>query len=354
MTILKMVGLNGPNIHGDVKVVQSLLNKAITTYPKFKQVQVKIEVDGDCGDLTVASIEKFQRKVMKFNSPDKRVEPGRDTWKKLNNNIHMKAQIKNLSIAQKPSVDKFVSWLDGGLSSGFIGVVDAFIDDMNSLLKTFSQSSLDPTGKNAVSGEITSLRQGDKQWGKTKLGNSKKGTIHGYGCALVSLTMAATYMGSKTKHWPVNMTPQKLTPIVTNDIFKKAGLFASSSLALHLVGGAKALGMEGKDSGIGAKMKSSAIAKINNGLKNGLILAHVDYKKDWKGDHWILLTDKNSDGSYSGIDPAYGKTLKLFTSPDDAGEKHEYILLYGRSASMEPKTPDNVKTYKVVRFITLK
>ena len=190
------------------------------------------------------------------------------------------------------------------------------------------------------------------------LGNSTKGTIHGYGCAMTSLTMAATYMGARTRHWPINLKPSQLTPDIANNIIKKAGSFSKGSYMLWIVGGAIALGMDAKDSGVGQKIKSSDRLKIDEALKTGLVLVHINYKKDWIGDHWILLTHKNSTGAYVAIDPAYGKNIQLYASPDAGTPKKDHILLYGRSSSAEAsasqKVKDKIKQYELVRFVTLK
>lgn len=346
MSIKKSVGFRGVNLAADVRKVQGLLNSAINKFPPFGKQQKTLLVDGDCGDLTITAIKRFQTIVMAFHYPDSRVDPGGNTWKKLNGNKQAKQQVNNSVEFQKPRVDYFLRWLELTLNN-----TEGPINLFNESLSALSGSE---TSEPTVNSQINPMRQGDKRWGKTKLGNSATGSIHSYGCAMVSLTMAGTFLGERTDHWPKNLDPQDLTPLKVNEIFKKSGVFTANSYMLYIVGGAKALGMEGKDSGIGKKLQSSAIATIDAALKTGLVLGHVDYKRSWKGDHWILLTDKNSDGSYLGIDPTYGKPVTLYTSADSHETHASYALLYGRSTSMGENTPDNVKGYKLVRFVTLK
>jgi len=370
MKLSNSVGFNSINKSSDVSLVQLLLNKARTKFPQFAAIQPEIKKDGMCGKKTIDCIENFQRKVLNYKYPDKKIDPGKTTWKKLNSNIGTVQQLGRSTISDKNMIDNFISWFSNtSVAKNMDAILVAFDKEMAPFLeipknktptkaKISKKSSLSKGSSTCNDGEglpkITALRQGDSRWGKTLLGNSKSGSIHGYGCAMVCLTMSATYLGSKTKYWAENDTPEKLTPLIVNGILKKAGAFTANSLMLYIVGGAKALGMDGSDSGVGKKQKSTAISEVNQALKDGLVMAHVDYKKDWKGDHWILITGKNCDGSYNAIDPAYGKNLKLFTTPGAGKATNRHILLYGRGTSMSPKTPEKVKHYKVVRFVTLK
>lgn len=340
MDLNKSVGVNGVNLANDVKTIQTLLNNARTVFPLFGNSTKVLSVDGQCGNNTKTAIEQFQSKVMKFKYPDGKVEPGKNTWKKLNGNIASPLQIKT----NPHATNNFLNWLSGQISSSFLTAYDSYLREMEDI----------STKNSSVNSKISPMRQGDSKWGQTKLGNSNSASIHGYGCAMVSLTMAATYIGSRTEHWPDNISPKNLTPLLVNNILKKAGVFSSNSYLLYIVGGAKALGMTAVDSGVGVQLNSSVRSKLDSALKNGLVLAHVDYKKDWKGDHWILLTDKNVGGSYLGIDPAYGKKITLYSTPSNPVETAAHALMYGRSTSMGSNTPQNVQSYKVVRYITLK
>ena len=79
--ISKSVGKGGKNEQADVTVVQELLNK-------FTKVggYSKVAVDGKFGPETLAAIKSFQEKVLGMSGPDGLVEPGKNTFKKLNEN----------------------------------------------------------------------------------------------------------------------------------------------------------------------------------------------------------------------------------------------------------------------------
>jgi hypothetical protein len=79
--IKKSVGKGGQNEEEDVQAVQELLNKFTNLggYSKLKE-------DGKCGPKTLAAIGAFQKNVLNMTRPDQRVDPGRDTFKKLNEN----------------------------------------------------------------------------------------------------------------------------------------------------------------------------------------------------------------------------------------------------------------------------
>ncbi|MFV8781673.1 hypothetical protein ACNKU7_04545 [Microbulbifer sp. SA54] len=348
MGISAKVGHRAANRRNDVIVVQELLNSAVRRFPVLNGGSGALAVDGDCGALTLNAIEAFQRKVLHFNYPDRVVDPGGKTWKKLNANIESPQQVTNSS--QSWNFQSVVKWLDEQVPQS---VIDQYSFFERSLLDLFSGDEVQGNSA-AVAPAVTPFRQGDERWGKKPLGFGG-GTIHGYGCAMTSLTMAATYLGSRTKYWPAGQQPDKLTPLIVNNILKSSNAFTKGSYILWIVGGAKALGMTGQDSGIGQELAQEAVHSIDACLKEGgLVLAHVDYKKDWVGDHWILITQKRSNGEYVAIDPAYGKALALYTTPDGGVKAKSHVLLYGRASSFIDTTPENVKNYRVVRYVTLK
>jgi hypothetical protein len=353
MGISQTVGQKSLNLTQDVKTVQTLLNRAMKTYIRFGQTQEKLTPDGICGSKTITAIGYFQSMVMRHKYPDKRIEPNKNTWKKLNENIPSKTQIRATASLQKSQLDNFLTWFKSDATSNVEKLADSFYKEVAKFLEVKSEvAGPKPVGLSKVT--VEPFRQGDGKWGSIKLGNSSTGTIHSYGCAMVSLAMAATYLGSRTKHWPENLTPQKMTPIHANNILKKAGVFTANSYMLYITGGANALGMQAKDSGVGVKLGASARGNIDQCLSSGgLVLVHVDYKKSWVGDHWLLLTQKNSNGEYSGVDPAYGKALKLYKTPATGQTTSAHVVMYGRADSFGERTPENVKNYKVVRFVTL-
>jgi hypothetical protein len=73
------VGRGGINRNGDVQIVQMLLNK------KKLSGQLALVIDGLIGPKTIASIEDFQRRVLKFRSPDGLISPSGPTIKALLN-----------------------------------------------------------------------------------------------------------------------------------------------------------------------------------------------------------------------------------------------------------------------------
>ena len=71
-TIKASVGENGSNQDKDVRLVQTLL-KTRGLY--------QADIDGDCGEKTIAAIRVFQGKFMA--KPDGLIEPGKGTWRRL-------------------------------------------------------------------------------------------------------------------------------------------------------------------------------------------------------------------------------------------------------------------------------
>ena len=303
--------------------------------------------------MTKAAIGQFQKVVLNFRNPDETVEPEKRTWKALNSNVRASQDLHAGARLRKTEMENAAWCLDTTVNASFMSIANTYYDEMNGVCHSEPSPWMNTIPKQTQQ-NVIAFRQGDRRWGKEKLGYSKKGTIHGFGCAMTSLTMAATYIGSPTQHWDKDQAPKNLTPLVVNNIFKKAGVYKADTYMLFIVLGAKALGMNGTDSGVGKKINSTALLKIDQTLsKGGLVLAHVDYKKSWKGDHWILLTQKLNNSAYRAIDPAYGKTLSLHKSPDKHIKPVDYAVLYGRSNSFEVKTPSNVSHYKVVRYVLL-
>lgn len=79
MCISGAVGRNAPNGRDDVKTVQILLNLNLERLVPL----APLDEDGRIGDLTVAAIREFQRRVMGFPAPDGRVDPGGATLREL-------------------------------------------------------------------------------------------------------------------------------------------------------------------------------------------------------------------------------------------------------------------------------
>jgi predicted chitinase len=76
-SIRSSVGRRGSNLPGDVRVVQTLLNR----HP-FGPLR-PVEENDRCGGHMVAAIEEFQRRVVKMTAPDGCVDPKSPTFRAL-------------------------------------------------------------------------------------------------------------------------------------------------------------------------------------------------------------------------------------------------------------------------------
>lgn len=80
----KSVGRDGINLDGDSRIVQKLLNRHIED-GQLSHLS-PLTVDGNGSDPhTIKAIDAFQSKVLKFNNPDGKVDPGGKTIKALRN-----------------------------------------------------------------------------------------------------------------------------------------------------------------------------------------------------------------------------------------------------------------------------
>lgn len=81
MCISHSVGLHGINNSTDVKLVQILLNENLgegIPYPYAPLV-----IDGQIGQRTLDMIGEFQRRVLRMQNPDQKVDPGGQTLREL-------------------------------------------------------------------------------------------------------------------------------------------------------------------------------------------------------------------------------------------------------------------------------
>jgi hypothetical protein len=348
MGIQQAVGQGSPNRYDDVKLIQGLLNKAIKKSVSLKAELALLQEDGICKEKTINAIHQFQRRIMLFQRTDGIVEPDRNTWKRLNNNATSTQAVRSSRSAQKPTVDNFLGWFERQMSP-----------TPNKLIATPLSTPVQHAGKTAVpqnksaqqKPNVTAYSQGDPRWGDKKVGNAVKPNknFQLQGCAVVCLTMAATYLGSPTRHWPSNLNPIDLDPLAAHDIMKKAGAFLQGSASITLTTGAIALGMKASDSGKETRLTKSAIENIDAVLRNqGLIIAHVDYDNDGVGNHWVLLTQKSSTGEYEAIDPNGGRVIKFSISPTQ-GSSTTGAILYGQA---HPNV-SRAKDYRVVRYVAV-
>jgi hypothetical protein len=126
--IRKSVGKGGDNDENDVETVQELLNK-FTSLGGYS----KLKVDGNCGPKTLAAIGAFQQKVMKMNRPDQRVDPGRDTFKKLNENPSSVAKAMKEDEKEDKDASAAASKGNGKVTGDTNGVKKPIIDFLNVL-----------------------------------------------------------------------------------------------------------------------------------------------------------------------------------------------------------------------------
>jgi hypothetical protein len=159
-------------------------------------------------------------------------------------------------------------------------------------------------------GKYQSLSQLD--YPQTRLGNGNK-TIATHGCFLTSMTMAAT-----------GLTGRTLDPAQANTLVRNGKGFAGGGLEAPLA--AKALGMKLVERSAVSDGNAAALrGKLDGWLASGRpVVAGVDLHdgrstgtRGSDADHFILLVDKNADGSYTALDPLGGRQLTLRVN--DAG-----------------------------------
>jgi hypothetical protein len=306
------VGPHCTNKAADVSVIQQLLNDALEREPRFQSSGIKkLVVDGKCGPLTRNAIQAYQVRVLGWSDKavDGVVQPGCKTWKSLNGNISSTNQIKVTNVARPP------------------GRIEGY----------------------------AAFRQGAEPWGSKTLGDGAH-TIHQWGCAMCTLTMAATAIGSPTDAWPDNVRPADLNPSLTNGILRKAGAFSGSSL--NMPRAANALGMTYEEYGRATPTKPEDVTLIQEHIQSGYpVAAQVAYGGSTMGRHWLLIVKRHSDRSFGCIDPAYGASVTLSSEPTSFGKhssskKSETIargVLYGFGNGGSP----NQQQYVVVRFACL-
>lgn len=310
-SITLSVGRNGANNPKDVKVVKGLLNVALDRQPKLKATGLKkLEMNGDCDAATIAAIQAFQEKVLGWSgrAVDATVDPKRATWKALNGNVATVGHLKKV-VAPPP---------------------------------------IEVAGYKA-------FKQGDTLWRDRPLGEGSR-RIWGHGCALCSLTMAATVIGSPTRYWPEDLAPKSLTPPEANAILRKAGAFNGSSLIMPRA--AEGLGMSYEEYGRAKDLKPEDVNLIDCHLTHGYpVIANLDYKGSAAGDHWILIVRRFGDMTFGSIDPSYGRELRLTAHPQSAPgtprftreENIERGVLYGLGMGGTAAQ----QQYVVVRFALL-
>lgn len=220
-------------------------------------VQPRLKVDGDFGPRTEAALKQFQ---VAHNLPVTGVV---DDATRAAIDEGMRTGTSALPEPAQP--------VRGGLSTG------------------------QPRLKESVSG-VPVLDQ--SKLPRTQLGESSTATLSRQGCVLTSFAMVAS-----------KLTGQTQDPVALNDKLRDAGAFVDGTGMLNLDSAAKTLGLEAHRVDV---HHPGALSGLDQALRNGEpVMVRVDYKGGPEGDHTIVLTHKNPDGSYGGIDPAGGRAVTM-------------------------------------------
>ena len=133
---------------------------------------------------------------------------------------------------------------------------------------------------------------------RLQLGESKTATLSGQGCVLTSFAMVASKLKGEVQD-----------PVALNDTLREYGAFVDGTGMLNVGNAARVLGLEAHHVDI---HQPGALPGLDQALRNGEpVMVRVDYKDGPAGDHTIVLTHKNPDGSYGGVDPAGGRAVTM-------------------------------------------
>lgn len=126
-------------------------------------------------------------------------------------------------------------------------------------------------------------------------------TIRNAGCFLTAMAMASTRIAGNSN----------LDPRSANELVRRGNGFSGSSLVAE--NAARSLGMR-----VTARVSGRSTAQLDRNLDAGKpVVVGVHYKGGaQKSDHFITVTGRNGDGSYSAIDPAGGREITLRASGD--------------------------------------
>jgi len=172
-------------------------------------------------------------------------------------------------------------------------------------------------GGGAAGLTVSALKQGNPLWSSKQLGTGSL-TIGRAGCFLTALTIVANRLAGKV-----------LTPDVANDIIVGANGFAGSNL--NFVVAAQALGVRASESDrirTGAGTFSAIKNAVDRTLdRGGLPIVHVDRTRDATGDHFIVIHQRLTDGSYKAMDPANGKDITLSSALTGMSDSKTYQVV---------------------------
>jgi peptidoglycan hydrolase-like protein with peptidoglycan-binding domain len=201
---------------------------------------------------------------------------------------------------------------------------DALHYDLNAWLADHAVDATPPPNVGSTPGIVVpSWRQGDF---KVPLGHSDK-TIATHGCMLTSFSMIVAQMTGRGD----------LPPDQMNDYMRTHNGFIGANL--NITPGAKSLGLKterfncfGENTGTGSQSigADAMRARLDASLAAGKpVMLGVDYADgasakevdgNQKPNHWVVITGKNPDGSYTVKDPATGKDLVM--NVDEQGRLH--------------------------------
>lgn len=332
-SISASVGLLGANQPDDVKTVKSMLVEFIARTPALTGI-ASPAVNAVADQPLFDAIKAVQTKVLHWSgrAVDGKIDVGGRTWRKINGNVN---QISEIKPGEVPRAKAYM--------------------------------------------EYSVYRQGDFS---DVIGDAESGrTIAGIGCLLTCLCMAASYVGARTTHWPAGVTPETLSPPMTNTILKAAGAFTGQ----NIIGAraVRALGMDsvmfGRDDATGLYWDpdDECFAMLAAHVRQGLpAILHVDYYSSYtykkvkdpksgkmvdekdkfgnkivdkviqstQGDHWILLVECAAGNVFTALDPAYGDKMTLGPSYDPTVNTRATLhqserpgFLYGASGSQAQK-----------------
>lgn len=183
---------------------------------------------------------------------------------------------------------------------------------------------------------MTVLWQGDKRWGKAKLGEGGS-TIGKAGCLITCLAQAQRFLGIDANATP--LTVQERAFAAGGRPFVGAGAVVDAvAIANGLVSGARVNEVEGQ-----AKLRTTIEEAIARGH---VVLLHVDHDVDrggdWDADHWVLGTSIVR----GGVDAALGKNFDdavVYADPATAAES----ALSLRTLTGATRWGDKPRTYRV-------
>lgn len=166
ISIVGSVGRSGRNQSRDVSVVQTRLNDLMSA------PRVPLAVDGLNGPKTQGAIADFQKSVLKFNSPDSRVDPNGRTIAAMND--PNSAKIWRLAPAPRPVVGKksviqlhfrSISLTDVSFEEQFRGAVQVYgKHDIELKFSSGRSVSLSPADRRKFKQVNTSCIAGKDEW----------------------------------------------------------------------------------------------------------------------------------------------------------------------------------------------